>query len=1408
MTSAQGQTEVTIDTSPICNLVGQANEGVVILGGEKCLALVDSGSMITSVGEDFYTKHLEDRFPLQELNNIVKVEGAGGHLLEYRGYIEVDVQVPDHADTPLWVPVLIAPSTTYNQRVPMIVGTNIIRMLQSPGSDVWSSAMSAVSAQESVEEEDAAVYCLKQMVIPPNGTINFKGRVGAHGRMTSGVLEPAETLPGGIMLVKAAVSLDECNKVNVVLKNVTNRSIEIPPRQRVASLQSATILEPSGLPQPDNVQQDIKEIPVSLEECNLTDEEMEMVKCTLLKWKDVFAHSSTELGLAKDVKHSINLTDPVPFKDKPRRIPPAMYDEVKRHLQDMLACKAIRPSSSPYCSNVVLVRKKDNSLRLCLDFRRLNSKTVRDAYFMPRIDETLDSLHGATRFSSLDLQSGYWQVELEEEDKVKTAFCVGSNLGFYECERMPFGLTNAPATFQRLMEKALRDLPNCFAYLDDIIIYSAGTVEDHLTKLERVFERLQEFGLKLKPSKCHLLRERLKYLGHIVSSQGVEADEDKTEIIRNWTPPTTVHELRQALGFFGYYRRFVKDFAKLAKPLHDLLKGVENRSRKNKTTPVVMTSEALEAFEDLKSKLTHPPILAYADYSQPFQVHTDASLQGLGAILYQQQEGKARVIAYASRGLKPSEVNYPAHKLEFLALKWSVCDKFHDYLYGHHFEVYTDNNPMSYVLSSAKLDATGHRWLAELSLHDFNIHYKPGNSNTDADFLSRMHATPSLDAGSVVDREAIKAICSAVRCQDRGCVEVMCVSHNVVDEYEQNVFPMDIEMERTASVWRDLQLQDPVLDQLIPLVEDGDKPEMSSTTRELKPYVREWDKLILREGVLYRSRVDPESESTVYQLVLPESEREQAFRGLHDEVGHLGRDRTLQLIRARFFWPKMAEEVKLKISSCPACIRRKSQGPQRAPLVNIVTTQPMELLCIDYLSLEPSKGGIENILVLTDHFTRLAHAIPTRNQTARTTAQVLYNFFLTYGFPLKLHSDQGRSFESRIIKELCKLTGIVKSRTTPYHPMGNGMTERFNRTLLNMLGCLTNDQKADWKKYVSSVVHAYNSTKHESTGFSPFFLMFGRHPRLPIDVAMGVELQEDLEIDFTKNLKDRLDFAYKLATDKAQKSASRYKSHYDKRVRGSTISVGDRVLVRNVSIRGKHKLANIWEDPVYVVLEQPNLEIPVFVVLREDKKGVKRTLHRNLLLPVNFLPLPARTNGADKGPAQPKPTPRTSLAPVPKASSVSSDQSGSESDSGSDDERYVFRSRLNPRAREFVPSGKAQDDDNGVPDQPIIPDEAGADESEVSEEPVHEEEEVEESEEEQDHVEEEENLEDSREESDDELEERAAVSPVLPLPVPKVRPRRNVKNIERYGDIVSFMTHFPTMDKFDKMILLELIQKL
>ena len=356
---------------------------------------------------------------------------------------------------------------------------------------------------------------------------------------------------------------------------------------------------------------------------------------------------------------------------------------------------------------------------------------------------------------------------------------------------------------------------------------------------------------------------------------------------------------------------------------------------------------------------------------------------------------------------------------------------------------------------------------------------------------------------------------------------------------------------------------------------------------------------------------------------------------VHNDMGHLGRDRTLELLCERYFWVGMHQSVSDFIARCGRCVRRKDWNPQRAPLVNTETCQPMELVCMDFLKLEQSKGGVENILAVTDHFTKYAQAYPTRNQSAKTTAKTLFdNFFVHYGFPRRLHSDQGRNFESKLIAELCQMANIKKSRTTPYHPMGNGIAERFNSTLLNMLGTLDPKKKADWKSHVGSLVHAYNCTKHDTTGFSPYYLMFGRHPRIAVDLALGRHESSGpvTSHDYINSLKEGLKKAYDLAESSVKRSQADQKDRYDKRIFGAVLELGDRVLLRNVGLQGTHKIADKWSQDVYVVVEQPNSDIPVYEVKPEIGSGRARILHHNLLLPIPCLPLESQ--------AVPQPKPR------------------------------------------------------------------------------------------------------------------------------------------------------------------------
>ena len=398
-------------------------------------------------------------------------------------------------------------------------------------------------------------------------TVKGNASVKGHFMKVHVLMEPAlgPQLPAAVVPIVTYIELHPgSSRVAICLHNMSTRAVEIPAKTMDGQVMPANQVPPvvhlTRTAKNTNVNtpkgwvlealdlQGLKEWPES---------EQKQAGELLLKWEHLFVQINLDLGKTALIKHKIRLTDQTPFKERYRCIPPHMYDDVRAHIQEMLDIGAICKSHSLWASAVVLVCKKDCGLRFCIDLRKLNEQTVKDAYSLSQIDEMLDSLQGSQWFSFLDLKSGYWQVEMDEESNPLTAFTVGP-LGFYKCKRMPFGLTNAPATFQRLMENCLGDLNLhwCIIYLDDIVIFSKDPAS-HLKRLEAVFWKLEEAGLKLKPSKCELFRRKLAYLGHVISAEGVATDEGKIEAIRNWPTPTNVTEVQSFLRFTGYYRRFI-----------------------------------------------------------------------------------------------------------------------------------------------------------------------------------------------------------------------------------------------------------------------------------------------------------------------------------------------------------------------------------------------------------------------------------------------------------------------------------------------------------------------------------------------------------------------------------------------------------------------------------------------------------------------------------------------------------------------------------------------------------------------------------------------------------------------------------------------------------------------------------
>ena len=943
---------------------------------------------------------------------------------------------------------------------------------------------------------------------------------------------------------------------------------------------------------------------------------------------EVFSLFDGDLGFCDVLKHSIPTTTDKPVYLPHRQIPVQLQSEVRKCLDNWLKQGIIRPSKSPYASQVVIVRKKTGEIRLCVDFRKLNAISIRDSFPLPRVEEALQAVQAAVWFSSFDLAQGYLQMAMEEEDIEKTAFRAGSS-GLYEFTRMPFGLTNAGASFCRLMEMCIGDQQyvTLLFYLDDICIF-AETADQMLDRIEFVFSRLKEFNLKIKPKKSHFFQTSVTFLGHILSANGVSPNPEKVAKIKDWPTPKTPKEVHSFVGLASYYRRFIPNFAKWAGPLHALIvpasfkqKIRRGEMKKSDLPEFQWTPACQEGFDQLKKALTEAPVLAYPDYSKPFILETDASLKGLGAVLSQKgDDNEIRVVAYASRSLRPSEKSmrdYSSAKIELMALKWSVCDKFKDYLLGSKFTVFTDNNPLCYIKSS-KLGAAQIRWLSELALYDFDIVYRTGKSNLVADALSRRpEVEEEIEKEIPSESDDDEWIAVSYQVEEQGGRISSMEFNQVISELvggtkidkklKDRIQVTDVAKEKlngktievatgmvslfdsiTPKEMAEFQRQDNQIAPIFTHVEQDQKPSKKVTYQIRSKLARklalQWDRLILKQGVLHRLYIFNEME--YHQLVLPQRYHRKVLTALHDHMGHQGIDRTLDLLRERVYWPSMAKDAQNWVTNCRRCqIARGDYNQPKPTIGHLEAHNPLDLVCLDFTKIDPSKTGKENVLVITDAFTKFSLAVCTPNQTAKTVAKILVEkWFHVYGVPTRIHSDQGRCFDSNIIKALCKMYGVEQSFTSPYNPRGNAFCERFNRTLFGLLKTLKSEEKADWPSHLPALVFAYNATPHASTGYQPYQLMFGRRAPAPCDNWLGLRAYNDdksiTRIDWVDQQLEQLLHANK----RAQKNIKATNAKNRKAAGGKdlVIPVGNLVLLRDHP-EGRNKIQDNNKDQIYIV---------------------------------------------------------------------------------------------------------------------------------------------------------------------------------------------------------------------------------
>ena len=832
------------------------------------------------------------------------------------------------------------------------------------------------------------------------------------------------------------------------------------------------------------------------------------------EFPEVFPKEMTGLPPEREVEFSIDLVPGTePISKAPYRMSPSELVELKKQIEELMDKGFIRPSVSPWGSPVLFVKKKDGSLRLCIDYRQLNKVTVKNKYPLPRIDDLLDQLNGATIFSKIDLRSGYHQLRVKTEDIPKTAF--RTRYGHYEFLVMPFGVTNAPAVFMDYMNRIFRPYLDKFVvvFIDDILIYSKDEKE-HGEHLKIVLQVLREHKLYAKLSKCEFWLKEVKFLGHVISAEGVAVDPTKVDAVLQWEQPKSVTEIRSFLGLAGYYRRFIKGFSQMAMPLTKLTR---------KGQPYVWDEKCEEAFQNLKTKLTTSPVLMIPDPTQTFTVYTDASKKGLGCVLMQND----RVVAYASRQLRPHEENYPTHDLELAAVVFALKIWRH-HLYGSKFEVFSDHKSLKYLFDQKELNMRQRRWMEFLKDYDYELKYHPGKANVVADALSRK----TIHVAQMMIREhKLLEDVPSTSIKGSGLVATM----------------EALTIENTT--WKEIkfsQLEDEYLLKIREDIEEGKESEFD----------------IERDGILrYKGRVCLPDDEEIKRLVLEEAHRSKY-------TIHPGATKMYHDLKRDWWWQGMKKDVTEFVARCLTCQKVKIEHRKPPGLLqNLeIPEWKWDSISMDFImGLPLTSSGHNAIWVIVDRLTKSAHflAIAAEYSLERLARIYMKEIVRLHGIPNSIVSDRDPRFTSRFWKALQDAMGTRLSYSTAYHPQTDGQTERTIQTLEDMLRACAIELAGSWDDHLHLAEFAYNNSYHSSIKMAPYEALYGRKCRSPIcwtELNERTLLGPDLVDETTKKIK--------VIQQKLLTAQSRQKSYADMRRRPLEFMEGEHVFLRVTPMTG------------------------------------------------------------------------------------------------------------------------------------------------------------------------------------------------------------------------------------------------
>lgn len=740
------------------------------------------------------------------------------------------------------------------------------------------------------------------------------------------------------------------------------------------------------------------------------------------------------------------------------------------------------------------------------------------------------------------------------------------------------------------MEKVLSGLisKTCLVYLDDIIIFGK-TFSEMIANLEQVFLRLRAANLKVNPKKCVLFTQTVKYLGHVISSKGVSTDPEKIAAVKDWPIPHSKKLIRSFLGFCSYYRKFIKGFSSLAKPLYAL---TENK------TKFVWEEDCQRAFEELKRMLSSSPILAFPKKEGEFILDTDASNIGIGAVLSQKQGEEEKVIAYFSRVLSKTERNYCVTRRELLAVVDSL-KTFRHYLLGQKFSVRTDHVSLKWLMSFRDLEGQLARWLERLQQYDFEILHRKGLAHKNADGLSRRH------------------------CETDGCTFCTKVEKKESFGKEEKSVSRIVFVGEDLEEWQSEQKEDSGISLIYKSKETGIRPSRSEVAAEdssAQIYFTYWDAIFLKDSLLYKLWEAPNLKRKILQLIVPRKRIKQILEEAHDSSagGHFGINKTLDKIRKRFYWATCKQDVEDWCRSCEICVSKKGPPEKgKSPLQIFNVGTPFSRVQMDILGPLPTTSkGNKYLVVVVDCFTKWVEAFPLKNVKTKTIAEVFVEQVISrHGVPLEVHTDQGRSFESRLFSELMSLLGIRKTRTTPLHPQSDGQVERQHQTIIGYLAKFISKTQKDWDRWVPMFLLAYRSSKHESTGVTPAELYFARDLRLPIDLLREnpPEPQEKNPGNFVRKLKEKIEGIRYFVRKRLKIRSSKMKSWYDQKARRISFKEGQKVWFYNPrrEIGKAPKLQSSWEGPFVVIRKLSD----VVFCIRKSPRHRNKIVHSNRLAP-------------------------------------------------------------------------------------------------------------------------------------------------------------------------------------------------